>query len=55
MTDEKKMCEAYYVIEDNIVKDGVNSTYKKVVLQGIGNTPDEAFNLFVRVKEEMKK
>ncbi len=47
MTEEKH-CEAYFCKE----KGGLDKN-EKVIIQGIGRTPEEAFDLFVKVKKEM--
>lgn len=54
MTDDvKKNCEAYFRLEEQEMKDGVNAKSKSITIQGIGDTPEQAFDLFKRVKSEM--
>jgi hypothetical protein len=51
--DKKEMCEAYFHIEEEEMTNGVNVKSRKVTIQGIGHTVNEAMALFDHVKKEM--
>ena len=46
--EEEKHCEAYYCIEEESMDHS-----KKIIIQGIGRTPDEAWDLFQKVWKKM--
>jgi hypothetical protein len=51
--DKKEMCQAYFHLEEEEMKDGVNVKSRKVTIQGIGFNVEDARTLFNHVKKEM--
>lgn len=47
---EDNLCEAYYSIEEQGLDKG-----RKITIQGKAKTPEDAFNLMMRIKKEVDK